>query len=263
MLVGKDGRVKVTDFGIARAIAEAQMTLPGTTLGSVHYFSPEQARGEPAEAASDVFSLGIVLFELLTGRRPWAGDSAAAIAMARLTGATPVPSDVRAGIPPPVDAIVRKALAVDPRNRFRSADAFADALESVVRDLAGGTVAGAGPAMAGAGTATVVSGVARPNPSARVPYPADAYAEVDRPARPLPAGRRAPVIEPIDEEPDDRGQSPWTWVAAALGILILAVVAFLVFQLVGGGGTAGAAPGHRAELRRDDVLGRPGARRGA
>src|SRR3954453_12978864 len=74
VLVSSDGRVKVTDFGIARAMAEAQMTLPGTTLGSVHYFSPEQVRGETASEASDIYALGIVLYEMLTGRRPWEGD---------------------------------------------------------------------------------------------------------------------------------------------------------------------------------------------
>ena len=85
VLIGRDGRVKVVDFGIARAVAEAQMTLPGTTLGSVHYFSPEQARGEPTTEASDIYSLGIVLYEMLTGVRPWTGDSAASVALARLT----------------------------------------------------------------------------------------------------------------------------------------------------------------------------------
>src|SRR4029077_16166556 len=79
VLISRDGRVKVTDFGIARALAEAQMTLPGTTLGSVHYFSPEQARGDTTTESSDIFSLGIVLFEMLTGRRPWEGDNAAAV----------------------------------------------------------------------------------------------------------------------------------------------------------------------------------------
>ena len=91
MLIGRDGRVKVVDFGIARAIAEAQMTLPGTTLGSVHYFSPEQARGETATDASDIYALGIVLYEMLTGTRPWEGDSAAAVALARLSGPVPDP----------------------------------------------------------------------------------------------------------------------------------------------------------------------------
>ena len=99
VLIGADGAVKVADFGIARAVAEAQVTLPGTTLGSVHYFSPEQARGEPATAASDIYSLGIVLYEMLTGVRPFEGDSAASVALARLTGPIPDPTAVRPSVP--------------------------------------------------------------------------------------------------------------------------------------------------------------------
>ena len=107
------------------------MTLPGTTLGSVHYFSPEQARGEQATAASDIFSLGIVLFELLTGQRPWEGDSAAAVAMARLAGPAPGSGARSApGIPPELAAITRKALALEPDDRWPTAAAFAAALEA-------------------------------------------------------------------------------------------------------------------------------------
>jgi serine/threonine protein kinase len=130
ILIGRDGRVKVVDFGIARAIAEAQMTLPGTTLGSVHYFSPEQARGEPATPESDIYSLGIVLFEMLTGERPWEGDSAALVALARLSGPTPDPVLVRGSIPPDIAAITRKAMAREPEDRFVSAGSMADALDA-------------------------------------------------------------------------------------------------------------------------------------
>ncbi|HET9680577.1 MAG TPA: protein kinase, partial [Candidatus Limnocylindrales bacterium] len=168
ILVTRDGRVKVTDFGIARALAESALTLPGTTLGSVHYFSPEQARGEPATEASDIYSLGIVLFELLTGRRPWEGDTAAAIATARLTGPVPNPSAVRAGIPPTIEAIDRKALAPQPEDRFASAAAMADALERYLAEdraaapaaVAGGAAAGAGAAGAGGAAAAGIAGAA-------------------------------------------------------------------------------------------------------
>ena len=197
VMLARDGRVKVTDFGIARAIAEAQMTLPGTTLGSVHYFSPEQARGEQATEASDIYSLGIVLFELLTGRRPWEGDSAASVALARLSGPAPSPSDARAGIPPALDRITHRALATDPAARFASAGAMAEALDAFLADrsvsAAGtataaeaaaavpGPVAATGPSSAvplAAAGGTIVSGVARPNPGSRFPYADDAYARI-------------------------------------------------------------------------------------
>ena len=144
ILVNHEGQVKVTDFGIARAVAEAAVTLPGTTLGSVHYFSPEQARGEMATTASDIYSMGIVLYELLTGRRPWEGDSAAAVATARLTGPVPSPSNVRAGVPPVLEAITRKALATNAPDRFASAAAMADALDRYLADSAPAASAASG-----------------------------------------------------------------------------------------------------------------------
>ena len=101
VLLTSGGRVKVADFGIAQAFTEVQLTLtqPGMTMGSVHYFSPEQARGEVVTGASDVYSAGLVLFEMLTGMRPFGGDSAAAVAMARLTGQVPSPAMVRPDVP--------------------------------------------------------------------------------------------------------------------------------------------------------------------
>ena len=165
ILVTREGRVKVADFGIARALSESALTLPGTTLGSVHYFSPEQARGELATPASDIYSLGIVLYELLTGRRPWTGDTAAAIATARLTGAVPSPSAAHGGIPPTLEAIDRKALATKPEDRFATAADMADALELFLgeeraADGVRGRAAGAGAAGAAAGGAGAAAGAA-------------------------------------------------------------------------------------------------------
>ena len=111
------GRVKVADFGIARAFSEAQLTMPGTTLGSVHYFSPEQARGEMVTSASDIYSAGLVLFEMLTGRRAWTGDSAGAVAVARLTGDPPCHRRSSPGIPAILDEAVARALARIPADR--------------------------------------------------------------------------------------------------------------------------------------------------
>jgi serine/threonine-protein kinase len=259
IMVARDGRVKVTDFGIARAVAEAQMTLPGTTIGSVHYFSPEQARGEATTAASDVYSLGIVLYELLTGRRPFEGDSPASVAVARLTGPVPPPSAVRGGIPPALEQILARATALDPGARYPSGGPFGEALDAFAANpnapaLAGGWAAGgaagatsaptivgaaaAGGALgaAGAGTtnpATIAAGVARPNPAA-LPYARSAYAGLDEDER---TGRGRAVDDRYADDEDRGGTSPWVWIAALLALAILAVVGFLVVRLL----TAGPA----------------------
>jgi eukaryotic-like serine/threonine-protein kinase len=260
--------VKVTDFGIARAMAESALTLPGTTLGSVHYFSPEQARGELASPASDIYSLGIVLYELLTGRRPWEGDSAAAIATARLTGPVPSPSSARAGIPPALEAIDRKALAQRPEDRFASAAEMADALDRYLADdrAAGGAavpgtaagaagIAGAGAAAAGAAGATAATvagagaggaGVARPNPGAQIAYPRDAYADAAPPRQP---GRR--IVE-TDEDEEEGGGSPWLWISALLAIAVLALAGFLVFRLLS---SPGATPGPSSQVTVPNLVG--------
>ena len=166
VLIGRDGRVKVADFGIARAVAEAEMTLPGMTLGSVHYFSPEQARGESATAASDIFSLGIVLFEMLTGVRPWEGDSAAGVALARLTGPTPDPCH-------PAAVACRRSCRrspvgrwpLEPIDRYPSAGMMADALDGWLAANAAATAAGAAGAAGAAAGAVAGAAVVAAGPT--------------------------------------------------------------------------------------------------
>ena len=132
ILLAADGRAMVTDFGIARLAVDAEAARPGTTLGSVHYFSPEQARGTTTTPASDVYCLGLVLFEALTGSRAFTGDTSDAIALARIGAAAPSPRALRPEIPADLDAIVRTALAPDPADRYPSGNAMAAALEAAV-----------------------------------------------------------------------------------------------------------------------------------
>jgi hypothetical protein len=131
ILLARDGRALITDFGIARLAADAEGA-PGTTLGSVQYFSPEQAQGAATTPASDIYGLGLVMYEALTGRRPWRGDTPGQLALARVGKPAPSPRDVRGDVPVDLDAVVRRALAPDPESRFPSGAAMAGFLEPLV-----------------------------------------------------------------------------------------------------------------------------------
>jgi len=133
ILLTEDGRAMVTDFGIARLAADAEAAKPGTTLGSVHYFSPEQARGATTTPASDIYGLGLVLYEALTGSRAFTGDTTDAIALARIGAAPPSPRATRPEVPAELDAVVRRALAPEPDDRYANGNAMAAALESAIQ----------------------------------------------------------------------------------------------------------------------------------
>ncbi|MDU2066299.1 MAG: Stk1 family PASTA domain-containing Ser/Thr kinase, partial [Sporomusaceae bacterium] len=118
IMVTSSGRIKVTDFGIARAVTSATMVHTGTIIGSVHYFSPEQAKGAPVSAQSDIYSLGVVLYEMLTGKVPFNGDSPIGIAIQHIQERLVPPSEINPDVPPLVEAIVMKAMAKLPADRF-------------------------------------------------------------------------------------------------------------------------------------------------
>jgi eukaryotic-like serine/threonine-protein kinase len=122
ILIDLDGNVKITDFGIAMALSATSITQTNSVLGSVHYLSPEQARGGMANRKSDIYSLGIVMFELLTGRLPFSGESAVSIALKHLQSDTPSVRRWNPAIPQSVENIVLKATAKDPFHRYNSVD---------------------------------------------------------------------------------------------------------------------------------------------
>jgi beta-lactam-binding protein with PASTA domain len=128
-MCGPDGRLKVTDFGIARAGA-SEMTETGSIMGTAQYLSPEQAQGQPVDAASDIYSIGVMLYEMLTGHVPFTGDSAVAIALRHVSD-PPVPiRQIRPDVHPALEAAVMRALQKEPTGRYGSAEEFAAMLES-------------------------------------------------------------------------------------------------------------------------------------
>ena len=133
IMVLRDGSVKVADFGIA-CLANQGQTLTQEALGSVHYISPEQARGDRIDARSDIYSAGVVLYEMLTGRLPFEGDSAVSVAIQHLSSVPLAPRDIDPSIPEPLELICMKAMNSDPNKRYASADAIIEDLEKFRRD---------------------------------------------------------------------------------------------------------------------------------
>ncbi|WP_170109531.1 Stk1 family PASTA domain-containing Ser/Thr kinase [Melghirimyces profundicolus] len=133
ILLGYNGRAKVTDFGIARATTSSTITQAGSVMGSVHYFSPEQARGGLIGEKSDIYSLGVVLYEMVTGELPFDGDSAISIAMKHLQDPVRDPAELNADIPRSIHNIILKALEKDPEQRYPTIRAMKEDLDSVFR----------------------------------------------------------------------------------------------------------------------------------
>ncbi len=129
ILVDENGQAKVVDFGIAKGLSDSNLTEAGTGMGTVHYVSPEQARGERATPSSDIYSTGVVLYEMLTKELPFDADTPVGVAMQHVSAPPPLPSEFNPTIPPEVDAIVMRALAKNPEDRFPTAMSLATALD--------------------------------------------------------------------------------------------------------------------------------------
>jgi len=212
VLVDREGRVKVTDFGIARA-GTSQMTETGSIVGTAQYLSPEQARGGEVDPRSDLYSLGVVLYELLTGKTPFDGETPVEIAMKHLSNAPKPPSKLRPDIPPELDMVVLRALSKSPDDRYQSADEMEADLERVAR--------GARVSATTVDTATQV--LRRPAAAA-----AAASATAATMIAPSPATAAAPPAAVAEEEELEEHGGPerplWPWLVA-IGFVVAAVIA--------------------------------------
>jgi serine/threonine-protein kinase len=226
-MLDEEGRARVTDFGIARAGA-SDMTLTGSIMGTAQYLSPEQAQGYAVSAASDIYSVGVVLYELLTGVVPFEGETAVAIAFKQVSAAPRPPSEINPALPHSLDAVVLRALAKDPIERYADDDELIAALEVERERL---------PA----------DGAPPDGRAAAQPYDPPTGVML---AAPLPYEERPP-------EEGEKGSRRWLWWVAGTLIALAAVLAIVL--LLGGKGKVGVPDvTGRTEQAADGILRRAG-----
>jgi serine/threonine protein kinase len=233
MMLTPDGAVKLMDFGIARSASDRSLTMTGTTLGSLNYMPPEQVKGDPADNRSDLYSLGVSLYEMVTGQLPFQADSNYAIMAAHLQEVPKPPIVLRPGIPQALNQIIVMALAKDPGQRFQSADAFRGALKSVSPQ--GGaaetvvdprTYAPSPSANAGSATALFQETPASRSPTTVVDTPAYQHTERVAAATPsLAAAAAGPSASPQAPPPPAVGRGH-RGLYIALGAFIVVAVLF-------------------------------------
>ena len=229
VMILKNGSAKVTDFGIAR-IMSSQNTLTREALGSVHYISPEQAKGGRVDNRSDLYSLGVVMYEMLTGRPPYDGESPVAVALQHINGNAPMPSTLNPNIPGGLEQIIMRAMSADPAQRYASASAMLYDLEEFRKN----------PNILFYYGMTQQPRPVAQNPAARpVQQPrsaAERAAAAGRPGQPRQQIRQAPrprrEPEPEPEEKSNKGLI--IAVASCAGVLLIGIILLIV--LLSGGG---------------------------
>jgi serine/threonine protein kinase len=194
VMVTRGGEVKVMDFGIARAATAETVTATATVLGTASYLSPEQAQGKPVDARSDIYSLGVVLYEMLTGRVPFGGDSAVAVAYKHVQEPPEPPSRLNPDVSPSLEAVVMRALAKNPDNRYQTAEEFCADLDRIRRGM----------------------------PVAATPL----LSETQVVAAPVTATR---VQQPTGALPPEEQRSRWPWIL--IGLLVLLGVLIALFLI--------------------------------
>jgi eukaryotic-like serine/threonine-protein kinase len=205
VILDEEGRAKVTDFGIARAGA-SDMTLTGSIMGTAQYLSPEQAQGQSVSETSDLYAVGIVLYELLTGAVPFDGETAVTIALKQVSAEPPPPSLLNSAVNPELDAVVARALAKSPLERFADAEEFIAALEHARAGI--GSPAGPPPIVA-------LGTVNGPPPTAVVDAPVV-----------VPTGAPAALLLAASEEDEEHGGESWWqryrwWVLGAVALVAI------------------------------------------
>ncbi|UED85419.1 Stk1 family PASTA domain-containing Ser/Thr kinase [Streptomyces profundus] len=262
VMLTRRGVVKVMDFGIARAMQSGvtAMTQTGMVVGTPQYLSPEQALGRGVDARSDLYSVGVLLFELLTGRLPFDADSPLAIAYAHVQEEPPAPSAINASVPPALDAIVAQALRKNPNERFPSAEVFRTACLQVAGTLTGAapminpnahTATNSGSAVSQAvfpqfGAPTPTPGTPPPSPYAPAPHTPPTggygYPNTGAPATPPPGHGAASAYQMnaaqgaggSSGDGSRKGTNPWLIAVAAVSAIAL-VAAIAIVVLVNGG----------------------------
>jgi tRNA A-37 threonylcarbamoyl transferase component Bud32 len=225
VLLAGDGRVKVADFGIAKAVADADLTQPGLMVGTAKYLAPEQVRGEAVDARTDIYSLGVVLYEMLCGRPPFSADTDAATALARLQRDPLRPRQVRAGVPKALEEVVCRAMAREPGDRYDSASDLRAAL----------LAAGASPSPAPDLTATTIEAA-----------PGGHTTAAPRPVGAASAGAAAPAASAPSFRQTERG-----WLLPTALVVVVAVALGIAGLLLGRSGAGGLLDGVRDAIGGD------------
>jgi serine/threonine protein kinase len=230
LLITPDGRVKITDFGIARIADQVPLTATGQVMGTVQYLSPEQASGHPASPSTDIYSLGIVAYECLAGRRPFTGESQVAIAMAQINEAPP---ELPVTIAEPVRNLVYACIAKRPEDRPATAAHLARAAQALRR----GDVQGAVAAVPGVAGHDPISSFATDTSAATRLLPAGAAG--------AGAAAAGAVATPTTPSETVRRRNPWTWpLIAIVSVLAVALIAIIIVLLIRPTGHASPSSSH-------------------
>ncbi|PJJ69165.1 serine/threonine-protein kinase [Sediminihabitans luteus] len=238
VMITPTGAVKVMDFGIARAMADSAATMTQThaVIGTAQYLSPEQARGETVDARSDLYSTGCLLFEMLTGRPPFQGDSPVAVAYQHVRETPLKPSDIAPDVPEVLDRITLKSLAKERSDRYSSAGEFRADLESAAR---GGAIS-AGP-IAMVAAAASAAGLAGAAAATQYMPPAGDATQVMQPATPpspwgtatqsaVGATGTQPVA--VEEEPEEeKSRKGLMWTLIAIGVVAIAAIVTIILMM--------------------------------